>query len=178
MGAIRYRGRSFVDIFNDTYMHAEKRRTTIMILRRRLFFERMLNIKDVAKRAKNSVVVLLRSRAVCCGMCSIVGSAKGSANGMVSHVHGRMMGVSISAGSPMDFSCRDEMHNAPEIGTNLFARPKPKNTSPIQIASGPMSCVIIISGAYRMMLGMMLYRIENHCSASSDTPKPVIIYPI
>ena len=147
VGAIRYRGRSFVDIFNDTYGHAENKRATMMILRRRFFFERMLNIKDVEKRAKNSVVDLLRSRAVCNGICSIVGSAKGSANGIVIHVHGRMMGVSISAGSPMDLSCRDENQSALEIGIHLLATPSPRNIIPRQIESGPMSCAIMISGA-------------------------------
>ena len=162
VGAIRYLGLSLVDIFSETYTQDKKTSVIITALRIRLFFDRMLKSDAVENSIKYSVVVLLSSVIVCWGICSMVGSENGIAKGSVSHVHGRMMGIIISAGRPMDLICTDENHKTPEIGMNCFAIPSPKKTIPMQIASGPMSCAIIISGAYKIILGMILYRIENH----------------
>ena len=107
----------------------------------------------------------------------MVGCANGSTNGTASHIHGMIVGMRTRAGSPMDFSCMDDSHNTPEIGRNRLVSPRPRKMRPIQIASGPMSCAIIISGAYKMRPGIMEYRMENHCCASADIPKQVIIYP-
>ena len=127
----------------------------MMTLRNRFFFTQILKKNDVVNRTQNSVVVLLRRIFVCCGMCSIVGRTNGNVNEIVSHVHGIIMGMSMSAGRPMDLICIDESHSAPEIGRNRLAIPRPRNMSPIEIESGPMSCAIIISGTYKTTLGII-----------------------